>query len=134
QERPPGHDPVEEPAAVLGLDVRALAALHEQRLVEADPAHRADRRVHAAGNQLERTAVESRTLAEELVSCHCTLRAARKASDARTQGAPIALLSARLRTPQRDTLQPARNLPVAPDELLQPRGQVLRPVADDQVG
>jgi hypothetical protein len=64
QERPPGHDPVEEPAAVPGLDVCALAALHEQRLVEADPAHRADRRVHAAGNQLERTAVESRAFGQ----------------------------------------------------------------------
>ena len=61
-ERPPRHDPVEQPAAVLGLDVRALAALDEQRLVEADRAHRPHGRVHAAGDELERAAVEVRAL------------------------------------------------------------------------
>ena len=56
-ERPPGHDPVEE-AAALGVDVRARPAPHEQRLVEADAAHRAHGRVDAAGDQLERAPVE----------------------------------------------------------------------------
>src|SRR5262249_62379900 len=51
-ERPPRLHPVEEPAAVLGLDVGPLAAGDEQRLVEADRAHRAHRRADAAGNHL----------------------------------------------------------------------------------
>ena len=60
EERPPGHDPVEEPAAVLGLDVGALRAADEERLVEADGSHGADRRVDAAGDQLERAPVQLR--------------------------------------------------------------------------
>jgi hypothetical protein len=63
-ERTPGHDPVEEPAPVLRLDVRTLAAADEERLVEADGAHRADGRVHAAGDQLERAPVELRALGQ----------------------------------------------------------------------
>ena len=61
-ERPPGHHPVEQAAAVGRLDVRAGAALDEERLVEADRAHRAHGRVHAAGDQLERAPVELRAL------------------------------------------------------------------------
>ena len=57
-ERPPGHDPVEERAAVVGLDVRAVAAADEERLVEPDRAHRPHGRVDAAGDQLERAPVE----------------------------------------------------------------------------
>ncbi len=64
EEGPPRHDPVEQPSAVLGLDVRALAALDEQRLVEADRAHRPHGRVHAAGDQLERAAIELRALGQ----------------------------------------------------------------------
>ena len=56
QERAPGHHPVDVAVAVDILDVRALAAAHEERLVEPDGAHRAHRRVDAAGNQLERAA------------------------------------------------------------------------------
>ena len=64
QERSPRHDPVEQSAAVLGLDVRAFAAADEERLVEADGAHRPYWRVHAAGDQLERAAVEGGPLAQ----------------------------------------------------------------------
>ena len=42
-ERPPGLHPVEQPAAVGRLEVGALAASDEERLVDADRAHRADR-------------------------------------------------------------------------------------------
>ena len=57
-QRPPRHHPVDVAAAVDVLDLRALAAAHEQRLVEADRAHRAHRRVDAAGDQLERAPIE----------------------------------------------------------------------------
>ena len=57
EERAPGHHPVDVAVAVDVLDVRAVAAPHEHRLVEPDRAHRANRRVDAAGDQLERAAV-----------------------------------------------------------------------------
>ena len=50
----PRHHPVDVAAAVDVLDLRARAAAHEHRLVEADRAHRANRRVDAAGDQLTR--------------------------------------------------------------------------------
>jgi hypothetical protein len=53
-----GPHPVEVAVALDVLEVRALAARDEERLVEADGLHRADGRVHAAGNQLERAAEE----------------------------------------------------------------------------
>ena len=58
EQRPPGHHPVEIPIAVDVLEIGALAALDEEGLVEADRLHRADRRVDAAGNQLERAPVK----------------------------------------------------------------------------
>src|SRR5439155_21609634 len=56
--RAPGHDPVEVAVAGDVLDVRAVTTAHEEGLVEADRAHRANRRVDAAGDQLERAAVQ----------------------------------------------------------------------------
>src|SRR3954467_15764239 len=50
--RPRRLHPVDEPPAVGRLEVGALAARDEERLVDADRAHRADGRVHAAGDQL----------------------------------------------------------------------------------
>jgi len=58
EERAPGHDPVEVAVSFDVLDVGTLAAAHEEGLVEADRAHRAHRRVHSAGNELERAAVQ----------------------------------------------------------------------------
>ncbi len=49
-ERPPGLDPVEQPAAVGRLEVRALAASDEEGLGDADGAHRPYGRVDAAGD------------------------------------------------------------------------------------
>ena len=43
EERAPGHDPVEVAVSFDVLDVGALAAAHEEGLVEADRAHRAYR-------------------------------------------------------------------------------------------
>ena len=57
-QRPPGLHPVEQAAAVGRLEVGALAARDEERLVDADGAHRADRRVHAARDQLLRAVPE----------------------------------------------------------------------------
>ena len=54
EERPPGHDPVEQAPAVGVLEVRALAPPHEERLVQPDGAHRAHRRVDAARDQRPR--------------------------------------------------------------------------------
>ena len=51
-QRPPRHHPVDVAAAGLVLDPRALAAADEERLVEADGAHRPHRRVDAARNHL----------------------------------------------------------------------------------
>src|SRR5581483_7022586 len=48
------------PAAADVLDLGPLAPRHEDRLVEPDRAHRPDRRVDAAGDQLERAPVEIR--------------------------------------------------------------------------
>ena len=58
-ERPPGHHPVDVPVAVDVLDPGALAARHEERLVDSDGGHGADRRVdpawdHGAGAVEER--------------------------------------------------------------------------------
>ena len=50
-ERPPAHDPVDVALPLDVLDLGAAAAAHEDRLVEADRAHRADRRVDAARDQ-----------------------------------------------------------------------------------
>src|SRR5262249_20307617 len=53
-ERPEGHDPVDVPRAVDGLEVCTLAAPDEERVVEADGFHRPHRRVDAARDQLLR--------------------------------------------------------------------------------
>jgi hypothetical protein len=58
QQRAPRHHPVDVAVAVDVLDVRTLAAAHEDGLVEPDGTHRANRRVDAAGNELERAAVQ----------------------------------------------------------------------------
>ena len=58
EQRPPRQHPVEVAVAVDVVEVRALAARDEERLVEPDGAHRAHGRVDAAGNQLERAPVE----------------------------------------------------------------------------
>ena len=58
EQRPPRHDPVDVAVAVDVLEVGALAAPDEERLVDADAAHRADRRVHPAGDQVEGAAVQ----------------------------------------------------------------------------
>ena len=52
-QRAPRHHPVDVAVAVDVGQLGALAARHEQR-VAADRAHRADGRVHAAGQQLRR--------------------------------------------------------------------------------
>src|SRR5262245_49367587 len=51
EERPEGHHPVDEALAVDRLQVRALRAPHEERLVEPNRLHRADRRVDPARDQ-----------------------------------------------------------------------------------
>ena len=56
EQRAPGHDPVDVALAIDVLEIGALAATYEQRLVEPDRVHRADGRVHAAGNEIERAA------------------------------------------------------------------------------
>ena len=53
-QRPPRHHPVDVAAALLVLDVRALAPTHEERLVEPDGPHRPDRRVDAARDNVAR--------------------------------------------------------------------------------
>jgi len=59
-QRPPGLHPVEQAPPVGRLEVGALAACDEERLLEADGAHRAYRRVDAAGDQLLRAVPELR--------------------------------------------------------------------------
>jgi len=44
--------------AVDVLEIRALAAADEQRLVEPDRAHRTHGRVHTAGDEIERAAIQ----------------------------------------------------------------------------
>ena len=58
-ERPPGHDPVEVTAAFGVLEVGPRSAADEERLLEPDCAHRANRRVDPAGDNRLRAA-ESR--------------------------------------------------------------------------
>src|SRR5205085_10508738 len=58
RERPPGHHPVDVAAAFDVLQVRALRPADEEGFVKPDGAHGANRRVDAAGDQLERAAVE----------------------------------------------------------------------------
>jgi hypothetical protein len=67
-QRPPGHDPVDVAVAVLVLEVCALTAADEQRLVETDGSHRPHRRVDAAGDHLQRAAVEVRSSAQSHVA------------------------------------------------------------------
>ena len=55
---PPRHDPVDVTIAVDVLEIRPLAAAHEQRLVEPDRAHRAHGGVHTAGDEVERAAIQ----------------------------------------------------------------------------
>ncbi len=62
-QRAPGADPVEVAVAVDIDQLAALAALDEDR-VAADLAHRADRRVDAAGKNAERAVVELRRTLE----------------------------------------------------------------------
>jgi len=50
-QRPPRLHPVDERAAVGRLEEGAAAAFDEERLVQPDRAHRANRRVDAAGDQ-----------------------------------------------------------------------------------
>ena len=57
-QRPPRLHPVEQAAPVGGLEIGALAARHEERLVEADAPHCAHGRVDAAGNDLPRPVPE----------------------------------------------------------------------------
>src|SRR5581483_4240082 len=66
-ERAPRADPVEVAVPVDVDEVRAFPALDEERLVQADGAHRPHRRVDAAGDQLERTPVQLRASAQS----HC---------------------------------------------------------------
>ncbi len=62
-QRAPRHHPIDIPAPVHALDLRARPPAHEDRLVEADGAHRANGRVDAARDQLERPPVQSRAVA-----------------------------------------------------------------------
>ena len=68
-QRAPGHDPVDVAASVDVLDPGACAASHEDRLVEADGAHRADRGVDAARDQPRRAAVEVGAGQSHVASC-----------------------------------------------------------------
>ena len=68
---PPRLDPVEQAAAVGGLEIRALAACREERLVQADAPHRAHRRVDTAGNDLPRAVPERGANEAQSAATHC---------------------------------------------------------------
>ena len=61
EQRAPRHHPVDVSVAVDVLDEGALAAAHEERLLEADAAHGPHRRVDAARDQALRSVVEGGT-------------------------------------------------------------------------
>ena len=65
EQRAPRQHPVEVAVAVDVDEIRAFAARDEERLVEPDGLHRAHRRVDAAGDQLERAAVEIASASSE---------------------------------------------------------------------
>jgi hypothetical protein len=78
EQRAPREHPVEVAVSVNVVEERALAALHEERLVEPHRAHRPHGRVDAAGDQLERAAIEvgARRQAHRVQSLRrCTVRA-----------------------------------------------------------
>src|SRR6185437_16808099 len=93
------------------LEVGALAAADEEGLVEADRAHRAHRRVHPAGNKLERAA-------EQFTS---------RPQDARITAVHISPSEAKAFPPTPENAQHFSGK-------LKPGGQLLRPVRDDEVG